>query len=117
MRSSRPENPPVTLAGGAPGRPIPTGDADFDEAGAWRAPGPGPSSMPAPEGASDRLRELVDALPPAQSRAWILREARAMEPPAICAALGITEGELDDLLAAARLALCRALYGRGRPAA
>lgn len=119
MHSSKPEHPPVTLAIGAPPRRDRTGDDDFDEAGAWRAPGPVPvpSPIPAPESVADLLRGLVDALPPEQSRAWVLREVRAMEPSAICAALGITEGELDDLLLAARLALCRGLRAQGRAAA
>jgi DNA-directed RNA polymerase specialized sigma24 family protein len=107
----------VTFAVGAPPRPYRAGDDDFDEAGAWRdsvAAGPVSPSITAPERAAHRLRELVDALPAAQSRAWVLREVQAMEPPAICAALGIAEDELDDLLFAARLALCRGLGPGGR---
>lgn len=51
----------------------------------------------------------IDALPPAQRSVLILRSQQGLEPAEICAALGISEGNMRVLLHRARLAVRAAL--------
>jgi RNA polymerase sigma-70 factor (ECF subfamily) len=87
-------------------------DADFDDAGAWRARF---DPWTDPEHALDRkrfrlaLERAVAALPAMQGRAFRLRELEGLESPQICAALDITEANLHVLLHRARLGLRRSL--------
>jgi DNA-directed RNA polymerase specialized sigma24 family protein len=57
------------------------------------------------------LEASVDRLPADEARAYRMRELEGMEPRAICAALGIGEEDLFDLLYRARMALVRELFG------
>lgn len=61
-------------------------------------------------GLREALGMQVSRLPPMQQRAFRMREMEGREPKDICAALGITEGHLDTLLHAARVALVAALF-------
>lgn len=87
-------------------------DADFDEEGRWRAP---VSAWSDPQLALEcrRFRAELEAqlarLPEMQSRAFVMREVQGLDSGSICAALGITEGNLFVLLHRARLGLRRGL--------
>jgi RNA polymerase sigma-70 factor (ECF subfamily) len=62
----------------------------------------------------------IGSLPPAQRAVLILRAQQELEPAEVCAALGITEGNMRVLLHRARLSVRKALGGllaeRGHPA-
>jgi DNA-directed RNA polymerase specialized sigma24 family protein len=57
------------------------------------------------------LEASVARLPADEARAYRMRELEGMDPRAICAALGIGEEVLFDLLFRARMALVRELFG------
>jgi RNA polymerase sigma-70 factor (ECF subfamily) len=53
----------------------------------------------------------IETLPPAQRAVLILRGQQELEPAEVCAALGITEGNMRVLLHRARLSVRKALDG------
>jgi RNA polymerase sigma-70 factor (ECF subfamily) len=87
-------------------------EADFDGAGAWRHrvdPWTDPAHTLDRKRFREALERAVDALPAMQARAYRLRELEDRDPEQVCAALGITEGNLHVLLHRARLGLRRSL--------
>lgn len=56
-----------------------------------------------------RLRELIDALPPAQCRVLVLRDVHELTSAEVCEVLDLTEGNQRVLLHRARTRLRRAL--------
>lgn len=91
-----------------------TDDELFDEAGAWRSP---PADWGGPERALENKQFLaafargVEALPPRQAEAFLLREVTGLASEEICARLGVTPANLWVLLHRARNGL-RAALGR-----
>jgi len=82
----------------------------FSGAGRWAEPPAAWSGITPETEASDRqlllhLSEAIDALPPAQRAAVLLRDVQGTAPAEICQMLEITEGNLRVLLHRARLAL------------
>lgn len=57
----------------------------------------------------ERLRELIDALPPAQCRVLILRDVHQLTSAEVCEMLNVSEGNQRVLLHRARTRLRRAL--------
>ncbi|NCT13346.1 MAG: sigma-70 family RNA polymerase sigma factor [Rhodobacterales bacterium] len=51
------------------------------------------------------MRDAIDALPPAQRAVIVLRVQQGLEPSEVCAALGLSDGNMRVLLHRARLSL------------
>lgn len=59
----------------------------------------------------DHVNAAIDALPPGQRAVLVLRGQQGLEPAEVCAALGITEGNMRVLLHRARLSIRGVLDG------
>jgi RNA polymerase sigma-70 factor (ECF subfamily) len=59
----------------------------------------------------DHVNTAIDALPPGQRAVLVLRGQQGLEPAEVCAALGITEGNMRVLLHRARLSIRGVLDG------
>ena len=82
-------------------------EPEFDESGAWRDPAWRRAGQAlAPEAIARFLPELIDALPPSQSLAFLMREVQGLEPGDICARMNLAPGDLEMLLHRARITLC-----------
>jgi len=91
-------------------------EPEFDESGAWRDPAWRHAGQDfAPEAIARSLPELIDALPPSQSRAFLMREVQGLAPGDICARMDIAPGDLEVLLHRARIALCARIAGGRLP--
>lgn len=73
--------------------------------GAWNSPAATPEREAGDRQLLYRIGEALDALPPAQRAVVLLRDVECQEPAAICAALGITEANMQVLLHRGRVRL------------
>ncbi|MCI0341709.1 MAG: sigma-70 family RNA polymerase sigma factor [Planctomycetales bacterium] len=97
------------------GREIPLGDLSrdpeepavdpsrFRPSGAWAQPPPRGDARPPDEillsrEAASRVREALDALPPAQRAVVVLRDLEGLPGPEVCNVLGLTESNMRVLL-------------------
>jgi len=85
-------------------------EAAFDGHGRWRRMPElwdeiTPERIVAGRRLADRLDELIDGLPPGQRDVLVLRVQRGLDPPEVCALLGLTEANMRVLLHRARVTL------------